>query len=78
MEECPGCGRQLPETAGDEWWVTDGDPLGCSCDGSWSADGEGAWPVHDDGCRQCLAEENTDAQPKGGGSSGGQRSVPWG
>lgn len=58
--ECPGCGRVLPETTGQEWSVTDGDPLGCGCDGCWSADGEDAHPMHDDRCLQCAQDEIDD------------------
>ena len=54
--ECPGCGRPLPETVGD-WKVYDGQPLGCGCDGGWSVDEDGANAMHDDDCRQCIAEE---------------------
>lgn len=62
--ECPGCGRVLPETTGQHWEVTDGDPLGCGCDGCWSADGEHADPVHDDECLQCARDEIEDLRAR--------------
>ena len=61
-EECPGCGRGLPETVpGPEgsWWVGDGQMLGCGCAGNWSADGESsAWPNHaDEDCIVCRDDD---------------------
>ncbi len=61
VEQCPSCGRDLPETTpGPDgyWYVTDGDALGCGCAGHWSADGEGAWANHsDEDCLPCRDEE---------------------
>lgn len=59
--ECPGCGRELIETSGQGWEVTDGDPLGCGCDGCWRVDAETtAYPLHDDRCLRCAEDEIED------------------
>ena len=70
-EQCPGCGDDLPETTpGNDgaWFVMDGESLGCGCDGSWAADGEQTYPMHDDDCQQCQEGEappsESDAQAR--------------